>query len=632
MRLLHGALRPRTYLEICSGEGNLADLSEARTAVLNVGPRLAEGSRVHRLPNLAALLQMPSQDALHGVDLSALLGGPIDLALIDGVHLCEVVLREFAAIEAAATPTTVILLHDCLPVEAAIAARQPPGDDVIAPHRRNWWLGDVWRVALFLRRNRPDLVLRALDSHPSGLLCVANCDSRRALGPAELEAATREMLGYDLAQIGIDGLFAELRVEPAAALSADTDFAAWLRPEARGPSADETGAIVRHLGQAEPHGLEVAVLGEAVLQAFRGSVLAFEGGPSIAAHPALQPLRHFRGQAPVDRFEPRLTLRRRLAGEYIYGGPLYFHFGHFMAEMAHRIVPSHQSFGAKPFVFLGNADTSTKFDDLPGWMRGILGALGLTERNVLIVNEDCAVERLHIAQQGACLGREPLPGYLRLLHDFWQFRAPALGPATDVHRRIYVSRSKIEHGGNFLGEFYIDELFRRAGYHVMHPERLDFARQMELYLHAEELVFCEGSSCHGCELVGAEMLGRVMLVGKREISTFTNVLRPRSRAFFVQDGNFTLGSLVRDEASDEPLLYLGLHLLRIPRFFETLRSAGFADLAPFFDADAYRRAVQSDLFKYIAHYFRQRPSQTRPADVAELVAQFERMLPESLEA
>ena len=48
---------------------------------------------------------------------------PVDLALIDGPHLFEAVLRDFGDLEACVAPHALVVVHNRLPRDAATASR-----------------------------------------------------------------------------------------------------------------------------------------------------------------------------------------------------------------------------------------------------------------------------------------------------------------------------------------------------------------------------------------------------------------------------------------------------------------------------------------------------------------------------
>ena len=95
----------------------------------------------------------------------------IDLALIDGMHLAEFVLRDFINVERNSNSDTVVLIDDVYPNHPLQAQRA---------RETRVWTGDVWKVYVLLREIRPDLDLTVLDVRPTGLLMVRglNRDSR----------------------------------------------------------------------------------------------------------------------------------------------------------------------------------------------------------------------------------------------------------------------------------------------------------------------------------------------------------------------------------------------------------------------------------------------------------------------
>jgi hypothetical protein len=623
LRALHSWKKPKIYLEICKGHNTTLQLSMCRT--IAVGKPTLSAASIKKLKNIEFdLFEMDSVSFFKKINFLNLYQKPVDLAFIDGAHICETALTEFLHIEKIARHDSIIVLHDCLPLEVGITGRDATRAAPRNPKRRDWWLGDVWRTALYLKRHRPDLVMRAYGARPSGLICITGLDPTHRFTKADIDRAKAEMLDYDLSRIGIRRLFAEMEVQDPT-----LDAASFRTPLPRthSPAANPRDRVVTLVKAASPHTLQTATFKDAKLQAFRGPVLRFQGGLVLGSDD--DALRHRRGEKPVDHFDPDLHCTSRLNGEYLYGGPIYVHhFGHYMAEFVHRILPGFQTFGRHPLIFVVPKKANTAFDELPSWLQGIFEFLGFDHQGSLIVNEDTQVETLHTAQLGSHLGVEPSPSYLDLLADFSRARIQDYAGRWPAHRKIYVSRSGIDHGGTFLGERYLEGLLRDAGYHIMKPETLSFAHQAWLYTQAEEIIFCEGSACHGCELFGRRMLGRVFLLAKRELATFKRVLRPRSREFHANHGHHIVGTLGRNQ-DGAPLLHLGVHLLKPPLLIQSLHEAGFADLRSTFSQDAYLEAASADLQAYLRFYLDRDAKAARPAlgpdDIAGITAAYERL-------
>ena len=162
---IHQHLVPRTYLEIGVSTGG--SLTLALPGTLNVGidpePRVA-------LPvDPGSQIFVEESDAFFTRhELREVLGGrPLDLAFIDGMHHFEFALRDFMNIERRSAPETTVLIHDCYPLDEASAGRDRcPGK----------WSGDVWRLIVCLKEQRPDLSISVVDVGPTGLGIITGLD------------------------------------------------------------------------------------------------------------------------------------------------------------------------------------------------------------------------------------------------------------------------------------------------------------------------------------------------------------------------------------------------------------------------------------------------------------------------
>jgi len=92
---------------------------------------------------------------------------PVDLAFIDGMHLFECALRDFANIERHAAWSSVVIFDDILPRDQDEAARD---------RHTVSWTGDIFKVPLALKEVRPELVTITVGTEPTGLLLVFGLD------------------------------------------------------------------------------------------------------------------------------------------------------------------------------------------------------------------------------------------------------------------------------------------------------------------------------------------------------------------------------------------------------------------------------------------------------------------------
>lgn len=160
---LHDHFQPDVYLEIGIRHGvSLALANRSRVAVgIDPAPELRAALADH-----VRVISMTSDQFFDGSPM-AILGEPVNLAFIDGMHLFEFALRDFMNVERHATANSIIVFDDIFPNHPLQAERE---------RQSGVWTGDVWKIVPCLRKYRPDLLLFPLDAHPAGLLVVANLD------------------------------------------------------------------------------------------------------------------------------------------------------------------------------------------------------------------------------------------------------------------------------------------------------------------------------------------------------------------------------------------------------------------------------------------------------------------------
>lgn len=167
---LHARFLPRTYLEIGVATGKSLALVRHATRALGVDPATAESARLiyHSPENVPQLYRMTSDEFFEQHDIRQELGrDSFDLAFIDGLHHFDQVLRDFINLEQYAGPDSVVLIHDCLPVDPQVATRE---------RSTAFWTGDVWRIIPCLQAVRPDLEIITLPLAPAGLAVVRRLD------------------------------------------------------------------------------------------------------------------------------------------------------------------------------------------------------------------------------------------------------------------------------------------------------------------------------------------------------------------------------------------------------------------------------------------------------------------------
>ena len=179
-------LRPRTYLEIGVSRGDSLACVLPETRVLGIDP---QPNLPGEPPANVALYRETSDEFFAKHDPRAELGGaPLELAFIDGMHHFEFALRDFVNVERACSRSSVILMHDCYPLDERTARREQV---------TGFWSGDIWRLMLLLRTLRPDLTVRTIATPPTGLGIVLNPDPGSRVLADKLDALIAQYLAKD---------------------------------------------------------------------------------------------------------------------------------------------------------------------------------------------------------------------------------------------------------------------------------------------------------------------------------------------------------------------------------------------------------------------------------------------------
>jgi hypothetical protein len=186
LRRIHRHLRPATYLEIgvARGESLALALPETDAIGIDPDPQVKRPLRARERIFATTSDEFFAQHPLH----AAFGGRGVQLAFIDGMHRFEYALRDFINVERACAPGAVILVHDCYPLDARTAQRE---------QQTRFWSGDIWRLLLLLREQRPDLTVRTIGTPPTGLGMVLHPDPHSRTLAQRCDALIGEYLRKD---------------------------------------------------------------------------------------------------------------------------------------------------------------------------------------------------------------------------------------------------------------------------------------------------------------------------------------------------------------------------------------------------------------------------------------------------
>ena len=163
LRALHERLLPATYLQIGVRDGSSLALSRCRS--IGVDPAFDVTAELDG--NISLIRSISDEFFSRPEPLAPFGGRPVDLAVIDGLHLFEFALRDFVNVERHVTPSSVVIFDDAFPRTVDEAARKRHTES---------WTGDVYKLLAVLRQHRPDLTCLRVGTEPMGLLVVVGLD------------------------------------------------------------------------------------------------------------------------------------------------------------------------------------------------------------------------------------------------------------------------------------------------------------------------------------------------------------------------------------------------------------------------------------------------------------------------
>ncbi len=177
LRWIHEILQPANYVEIGVRRGTSLRLKLPDTVGIGIDP---EPALDQEPPPGTRLFATRSDEFFQQHRLTEVIKAPsFALAFIDGLHLFEQALRDFINLERYAGSRSVILIHDCLPLDEASSGRT---------RTTRFYSGDVWKLAVCLREQRPDLRLAIVRTGPTGLGLVTGLDPHSVVLPNAYEA------------------------------------------------------------------------------------------------------------------------------------------------------------------------------------------------------------------------------------------------------------------------------------------------------------------------------------------------------------------------------------------------------------------------------------------------------------
>lgn len=204
-----------SYLEVGVNMGHLLQRMHVDRAI-GVDPSFVINVNVAEGKKDLRLFQLTSDRFFSEQETSLRLFAP-ELVFLDGMHLFEFLLRDFINSERLCTRSSLIVMHDCLPLSPEMCHRS---QDISRNLTRDtpyygWWTGDVWKIIPILKKHRPDLRIVCVDAAPTGLVCISNLDPQSKVLDERYLEITAEFGMVENTQDALEELYNSLEIVSA---------------------------------------------------------------------------------------------------------------------------------------------------------------------------------------------------------------------------------------------------------------------------------------------------------------------------------------------------------------------------------------------------------------------------------
>lgn len=276
----------------------------------------------------------------------------------------------------------------------------------------------------------------------------------------------------------------------------------------------------------------------------------------------------------------------------LYGGILWPHYGHFLAEGIHRLWPLWSG--------LVRDDCLIAFHGLaPGalqdFMVDILTFLGISSANVMVIDRPTRFGELIVPEQGKLLGQRASDEYNA------SFRSMQGGAVR--HDRVYVSRSRHLATGSYLGESLLESQLEQAGFTIIYPEDWSLRDLVGIYRHASAIIFSEGSPIHVLEVTGGSAAD-VMIVNRRSArfveTNFVDSIAPLCKRVLAFEHREALTPLFWDAHKGQPSVGRASAYVDLEALLSAISSFFRIDVGRL-NPVALKAALQADLVTVMFH-------------------------------
>lgn len=158
----------------------------------------------------------------------------------------------------------------------------------------------------------------------------------------------------------------------------------------------------------------------------------------------------------------------------LYAGPLFNHFGHFIAESIPRLWAFVENESKRlPFIAFHPFPLGRGFaNELYPWMIQALSLFGIDKSSIIFIDKNIKFKKLLVPEQGSVLGAGPISRqYIDCIQKINDSTSSEKRHRELRSGKIYISRSKHAFSGSYLGERLIEKLLKnQAGFEIIYPE------------------------------------------------------------------------------------------------------------------------------------------------------------------
>ena len=333
----------------------------------------------------------------------------------------------------------------------------------------------------------------------------------------------------------------------------------------------------------------------------------FLGGIDATVAPPESRMRrgHVLRDAPVNipehtkRFLGRNSLPY-LKGRYLFGGPMWGHFGHFFVDCIHRLwalKAGGESYDGIVFLAVQGLEKIRTSSDLskakpPAFLRDLMRLLDMPPAPVFLIREPTTIDRLDVPPAGTAPRNDIASFYRFYLDQYQQSLSEKLAVYIErAPERIYLGRRHLMSKGGILGCSYFERCMHAAGVYCATPEAMSLDQQIGQILGAKVITFDEGSAAHPTQVLSRIDTTFLMLPRRRKNTVYGHAISQRAPFSVLAPDNNIAVLPDRFGSSSSPG---GMAVYIDPRpVFQKLKRHGFVE-GPF-DMDAFRAAEQADL-------------------------------------